>query len=553
MTTYTITTSNYNDPAFWSAISQSSGGHTLDFFYLPSSYSTSFNPDTGTLSFWNGSSWYTIGESGNGSTDANLGSPTQFSYFDVIYGGEGADEIKGTSGDDFLAGDYGADVIDGGDGDDTIQGNWDNDTLSGGSGSDVFQLSDYAGDDIVDGGETGSDQDTIQFFSTQNLTVTYTGDESGSYSNSSSATSGSFSNIEGLALGSGNDTLSASATSSGVTVDSGAGDDSITGGTGDDSITGGTGDDRFVLSTTGGRDTITDFDASDSNGDGFFNDQIDTGDLVGGSGAGGLVTIADVVVTDDGSGNAVLTFPGGEQLVLTGVAPGQISSYPQLYAAGIPCFTQGQRIQTHRGQVRVEQIRCGDRVQTRDNGLQQVVWVGQRRLSAQDLVTSPKFRPVRVAATEMLGNTRPFLVSPHHRLLMNIKPNSYQTPLGQGFVSARKLAKALPNVAQEVCPSAGVTYVHLMTERHEIIYADGVASETFWPGPEAIRALSPEDFAALLRTVPRLRVLQVLRGASGRAYAERHYGPLCRPELKTSDLARAFATSSAPNKTVYFL
>ena len=68
----------------------------------------------------------------------------------------------------------------------------------------------------------------------------------------------------------------------------GAGDDTLTGSGGDDTLAGGDGDDRFVMTTSGGADTVSDFDVTDDDADGFYNDQIDVSGLTGGSGLGGL-------------------------------------------------------------------------------------------------------------------------------------------------------------------------------------------------------------------------------------------------------------------------
>ena len=45
MTTYVVTATNYQDPAFWSAIVEASSGHTLDFSTLPSGYELSIDAD----------------------------------------------------------------------------------------------------------------------------------------------------------------------------------------------------------------------------------------------------------------------------------------------------------------------------------------------------------------------------------------------------------------------------------------------------------------------------------------------------------------------------
>jgi hypothetical protein len=86
----------------------------------------------------------------------------------------------------------------------------------------------------------------------------------------------------------------------------------------------------------------------------------------------------------------------------------------------IPCFTPGTRIATPRGEVAVEDLREGDRVITRDNGLQEIRWTGARSLGAGELMAAPNLRPVLIRAGA-LGHGLPerdMLVSPQHRLLL---------------------------------------------------------------------------------------------------------------------------------------
>ena len=48
----------------------------------------------------------------------------------------------------------------------------------------------------------------------------------------------------------------------------------------------------------------------------------------------------------------------------------------------IPCFTAHTGIMTNRGVVRAIDLKVGDRVITRDNGLQTVRWVGHKSISS---------------------------------------------------------------------------------------------------------------------------------------------------------------------------
>jgi Ca2+-binding RTX toxin-like protein len=91
---------------------------------------------------------------------------------DTISGGQGVDTIRGDAGPDVLNGNQGADditggdgddVIDGGNGADTINGNAGNDTINGGNGDDTINVGAAAGTDVIKF-EPGMDTDTINGF-----------------------------------------------------------------------------------------------------------------------------------------------------------------------------------------------------------------------------------------------------------------------------------------------------------------------------------------------------------------------------------------------------
>src|SRR6056297_3205885 len=108
---------------------------------------------------------------------------------------------------------------------------------------------------------------------------------------------------------------------------------------------------------------------------------------------------------------------------------------------GVICFTPGTRIETPEGPRLVEELREGDRVQTKDNGAQEVQWIGSRRMSGARLFAMPHLRPVRVRAGA-LGVERPdeeLLVSPEHRMLVQgeVAQALYNTP--EVLVSAKDL------------------------------------------------------------------------------------------------------------------
>ena len=75
-------------------------------------------------------------------------------------------------------------------------------------------------------------------------------------------------------------------------------------------------------------------------------------------------------------------------------------------SGGVICFTPGTRIRTPDGLVLVEDLREGDRVQTKDDGAQEIMWKGSRRMTGACMFAMPHLRPVRIKAGA-LGVERP--------------------------------------------------------------------------------------------------------------------------------------------------
>ena len=209
--------------------------------------------------------------------------------------------IEGVPGNDSLDGGAGNDTLDGGAGNDTLDGGTGNDSLLGGSGDDTFLLAPGFGTDTVIGGETGEvDGDTLDATGlTEGVTVTMSGPEAGTLTGPSGTVT--FSEIENIALGAGNDTVTGSAGND--AIDGGAGNDSLDGGAGADLLDGGDGND--TLTGGDGNDTLTGGAGTDSLIGGIGNDTLDGGEgadiLRGGAGTDSL---------DGGDGDDVI-FMGG--------------------------------------------------------------------------------------------------------------------------------------------------------------------------------------------------------------------------------------------------
>lgn len=145
---------------------------------------------------------------------------------------------------------------------------------------------------------------------------------------------------------------------------------------------------------------------------------------------------------------------------------------------GPPCFVAGTLIDTPDGRRPVERLRPGDSVLTLDGGVQPLRWAGRRVVAGRG-----SFAPVRFAAG-VLGNDRPLLVSPQHRVLLG------GPQVALLFGAHEVLAAAVHLVdggAVTRAPQPCVAYHHLLFDGHALVRSNGAASESFFPGDTVLR------------------------------------------------------------------
>jgi hypothetical protein len=311
--------------------------------------------------------------------------------------------------------------------------------------------------------------------------------------------------LDGVSTYSGTDndeTLNASANTGGITLDGRGGNDTLTGGTGNDTLTGGTGNDTFIVTPNQGNDVITDFNTGNTgsltDGDNTNNDSVDLSafydnlsELYADFNDDGILNQSNatdtkgrtVDYTDNTSlGTSSLTFTGG-----AGNA-----SFFTVENTNVACFTPGTMIKTNQGERAVENLRKGDLVETKDNGLKPVLWIGQREVSPHELNKEPKLRPIRIASGSLAPDfpKEDLIVSPQHRVLVKSSIIGKMYDESEVLVAAKDLL-SLEGV--EVLESAeSTTYLHILFDRHEVIYANGAEVESLFTGPEAMKTLSKE-------------------------------------------------------------
>ena len=192
---------------------------------------------------------------------------------------------------------------------------------------------------------------------------------------------------------------------------------------------------------------------------------------------------------------------------------------------GVICFTPGTWLDTPRGPRLIEDLVKGDHVLTRDNGPQTILWRGQRRMTGARLHAMPQLRPIRFRRGAM-GSDRPapdLWVSPQHRMLVT-GPAAlalFNTP--EVLVAAEHLINDSSITVDYALRE--VTYIHILLGQHNIIWANGVQTESFHPANAAIGSIDTAQRADLLNLLP------------GLAYDAHSYGDYARRNLSAPEAA----------------
>ncbi|MGD9294731.1 MAG: Hint domain-containing protein [Roseobacter sp.] len=384
--------------------------------------------------------------------------PGQAPNDDIVVAGAGDDIVRAGAADDTVFGGSGNDLLEGESGDDLMFGNTGDDTLVGGEGHD--RLLGGLGDDTLDGGD---------------------GDDF-------------------LWGNPGDDTLSG-----------GDGDDTLIGGLGDDTLEGGAGNDTLLggipfdseLGLVGGRDTISGGDDRD------YISNVSAGDIVDGGEGGDDFDTLDLRGSAKG-GTATITYTSADK------EDGFVSYFDkQGNDAGtlvfteiekiIPiCFTPGTLIATPEGQRPVETLQPGDHVLTRDNGIQEIRWVGAKGLTGEELRKNAHLHPVRIAKGALGADLpqRDMWLSPNHRVLVANDRTALYFEEREVLVAAKHLT-ALEGV--DIVHPRWATYIHIMFDQHEVILSNGSWTESFQPGDYSLKGIGNAQRLELHALFPELK------------------------------------------------
>lgn len=150
--------------------------------------------------------------------------------------------------------------------------------------------------------------------------------------------------------------------------------------------------------------------------------------------------------------------------------------------AFVPCFASGTLIDTPDGQRPIETLKSGDLVATFDGGHQPVLWVGATTISFADDANADQ-RPIEFKPGS-LGPALPspaLVVSPQHKVLMVDATGTEVLAPALGLIDR-------PHVRTKNGARVA-TYHHLLLPEHAVVIANGIPTESFYPGEQALAAL----------------------------------------------------------------
>jgi hypothetical protein len=136
--------------------------------------------------------------------------------------------------------------------------------------------------------------------------------------------------------------------------------------------------------------------------------------------------------------------------------------------ASVACFLRGTTMSTMNGDVAVEDLAIGDSITTAEDGEKAVKWIGRTTYEAGTAEAMGYIRPVVIRAGAMGDSlpTRDLRVSPQHALYID----GVLVP-AVGLVNGVSILR--DNSAE------AIEYFHVELDEHNVILAEGVASETF--------------------------------------------------------------------------
>jgi hypothetical protein len=152
----------------------------------------------------------------------------------------------------------------------------------------------------------------------------------------------------------------------------------------------------------------------------------------------------------------------------------------------IPCFTAGTILATRDGEKRIEDLRPGDHVITRDSGFMPVQAISHQSYTPAEQRLNRDFRPIVIPALTF-ENTRDLHLSPAHRIMLNDGHAELMFGSPEVLVAAKTALEY--SVVHQQPAEFDVVYYHILLPRHELMLVEGIWVESLFLGDMPERVL----------------------------------------------------------------
>lgn len=210
------------------------------------------------------------------------------------------------------------------------------------------------------------------------------------------------------------------------------------------------------------------------------------------------------MVAFEAAGQIYFHYPAGDPDV-TGSVALVVDLDPTPYPIFSPvCFASDTMIMTPDGEVAAIDLRQGDLVQDIHGKAHPILWTSHRTVALDHC--GPRARaslaPVEIPSALFQPDApdRTLRVSRNHLILMRHPILDLYFGMDQALVPAGAYI-GLAAKTDMRCPR--ITYVHFMCEAHVVVQANGVEAESFYPGKQAMAALTPIQRDDFHHSVPR--------------------------------------------------
>lgn len=156
-------------------------------------------------------------------------------------------------------------------------------------------------------------------------------------------------------------------------------------------------------------------------------------------------------------------------------------------------IARGTHIMTARGEVLVERLKVGDRVITRDHGMQTVRCIGSQTATVTDENAPILFRKGAIK------NNRDLIVSADHRVVVKGAEAMMLYGVKEVLIPAHKLVNG-DTIVRAI--GGEVEFFQIVTDQHEVIYCEAAANESFMPDANGLDALSLDNQARIFAAFP---------------------------------------------------